>query len=447
MIYCPSCKKPSARNTGKCPHCGFNFDSTPKTTSPRTDASDTASALSDLGAGETMPDGDDAEDLPLELAIDESMPRTSTHRDAVALSNNDGGAISISEADDLPQIAEIAKFGPCENGIVGTMRYGLRVYQRLPQLLAETDTVRRQKDSAWAALVVAKARLGQWAYRQGVQHKLLNSPMAKAAKADSRLEEVQRQEAALTHKYAQQFSDNAQTLRAVQTEMTPTVEEEQITRNRFEALTKDRARLNAKIKRTEIELRNLRELIEKKQMAYADLKRPKEERATLLKEIAEVDNKQPPLLNRLTREQKELEDTDTPYKGVADQLQQVEAALNAYNQKIGQIKDARAALESEQQAELETIHSKAQGESKHAKEAWAAVGELVYIHRLAPQKALDSVAKVARTFFEAQEQLRHYEKACQSYNRSAYAQAKKYWLAAGILAGVLLIILVAAAVF
>ncbi|MBN2342860.1 MAG: hypothetical protein JXX29_18075 [Deltaproteobacteria bacterium] len=480
MIYCPKCKKPSAKNSGNCPHCGTSLDgSSPSAAKGRVNLSGPTlpqghEELRYGGADIDMDIGAETDDLPLELdtgdiAPPASYPPAATPQSRQSTARRQPGPArvaaasvaaappgsSMAEVDEAAKVADIAQFGKVETGVLGIMKYGLRVKQRLPVLAAENETTQSEKKIAWDALEAAKAALGRAAHREKIADKADDPKLARivanAQKADGRLEEVQREEDKINLEFEKKYQVVDSARAEVEAAMEPFKIEELKTQTAFEQIKKEKGRLTAKVKRTEIELRNIRELIEKKQTAYADLQRPKEERSRLLKEIAEQDNKQVPLQNRLKTEQQELDAIRAPFDAIQHKLQSVQQNLGGYNEKLVALNKQHRDLEKEQENALNGVHSKAEGESKHAQEAWASVGEIVYVNKLIQGDAMSAAANTLNTktnaFFAAQEKAALYEQALTSYNKGAFEQAKKYWMVAAALAAILIIILIAAAIF
>lgn len=453
MIYCPACKKPSARNTGNCPHCGFQFKRSRETdilqpeTGPGVSPSPKGIPFGD--ANIELEDGDNDTDAPLDLALED----TGTSPFDTPTANN-GAPLRMNpmppgkrghlenETEDAAVVSEIAGFGVCGSGMIEVMKYGLRVYQRLPGLREETEAAGKEKDSCWQLLEAAKARLGRRAANLPAKEARFEKLVAKAANADGKLANVQREEETVNRHFDEKLAGVTGRLHIAESEMAPVSEEALRTRNHHEQMLKERARVNAKIKRTEIELRNVRERIEQKQSVYANLKQPREDRARILQEITELDHRQAPLLHRLSIEQKELEATETPFEAISTQLTRITGQLEKYEQHTSQIKSEKMQLESERQSALDAIHSKARGESEHAQSAWASVGELVYVNKMMDASALAEVHSAAETFFQAQKKLSLHEAALDSYDKNSYQVARKMWIAAAFVSGGLLLVII-----
>lgn len=473
MIYCPSCKKPSAKNTGSCPHCGTVFTQGPTTPGIATPAAPTEPAghhpLRYGGADITMDIGTEDDDGPLELDTDtigspasqrrfasspqsrQMIPPQHSAAPPSSCAGTPGRGTSLAETHETAPIDQIAQFGKCESGIWGIMKYGFRVKQRLPGLTTEVEYAKQEKIAAWEHLETAKANLGRAAHREKLDDPKLIRMIDKAAKADNRLESVQREEDKLNLEYEKKYSVFGAAMAKIDAELSPLKIAELKMQGTFDAVKKEKARLSAKIKRTEIELRNCSDRIMQRQTGYADLQKPKEERARLLKEISQIDHEQIPLQTRLQEEQKELAAVEEPFRNAQHQLTEIHSQMAIHNEKMVNLKKQRAAVQKEHEIAIAGIHGKAQGESKQAQQAWAAVGELVFVNRLYKEDATIMAAKDVEIqtsiFFTAQEKASLYTAALDSYNKSAFEQAKKYWMIAAVLAGILLILLIAAVIF
>ena len=453
MIYCPACKKPSARNTGNCPHCGFQFnrsrDTGSRQSDRRPDVSPSPAGIQFGDANIELDDDDSMADAPLDLALEdtEASPVDTFTPDHGAplrvnhMPSSERGRLE-DNTEDAAVVSEIAGFGVCGSSFIEVMKYGLRVFRRLPGLREETEAVGKEKDSCWQSLEAAKARLGRRAAKLPAKDIHFEKLVARAANADGKLANVQREEEAVNRHFGEKLTGVTGRLHAAESEMAPVSEEALRTRNHHQQMLKERSRVNAKIKRTEIELRNIRERIEQKQSVYADLKQPREDRARTLQEITELDHRQAPLLHRLSMEQKELAAIEAPLEAISTQLTRITGQLEKHEQHTSQIKGEQVQIENELKSALDAIHSKARGESKHAQSAWASVGELVYMNKMMDTSALADVQAAAESFFQAQKKLSLHEAALDSYDKNAYQEARKMWIAAAVISGGLLLAII-----
>ncbi len=453
MIYCPVCKKPSARTTGNCPHCGFQFNKSSETGSRHPDRSPGVSpspeGIQFGDANIELDDDDNIADAPLDLALEDTEVSpfdTSTSDNGAPLRvnhmpSNERSRLE-SDTEDAAVVSEIAGFGVCGSGIIEVMKYGLRVYRRLPGLREETEAAGKEKDRCRQSLEAARARLGRRAAKLPAKDPRFEKLVARAANADGKLANVQREKEAVNRHFGEKLTGVTRRLHAAESKMIPVSEEALRTRNHHEQMLKERSRVNTKIKRTEIELRNIRERIEQKQSVYADLKQPKEERARTLQEITELDHRQAPLLHRLSIEQKELAAIEAPLEAISTQLTHITGQLEEHEQHTSQIKCEQMQLENELQSALDAIHSKARGESKHAQSAWASAGELVYMNKMMDTSALADVQAATESFFQAQKKLSLHEAALDSYDKNSYQKARKMWIAAAVMSGCLLLVII-----
>lgn len=469
MIYCPSCKKPSATHTGNCPHCGNTLNGR-SNAGQRGSANAAAPAQSNSqlrfgGADIEMDTQDDAENISLELqpCSEDLLQHGAESKPAVGISSPfdsvspapttvTANALSRRQlSSSTSTVGEIAKFGDCEAGIIGAMKYGMCVYQRLPQLKAETDTAQKNKDIAWNALEKAKASLGRTVYMEKVDSPDLNRLIIKAQKADGKLDDIQREKDNINLEFKKKYDAFDSQQRRIEQIIEPIKNTEQKIQSEFNNISKLKARQQAKIKRTEIELRNIANLIEKKQAAYADLEKPKEERTHLLKEISAFDHKQVPLQNNLVQEQKTATQLEAPFNELFAKLNDIQTQLNKYNEQLKGFTNQRNAVQAEHDQLLQSIFGKAQGESKQAQQAWASVGERVYVNKSftspAIQRSAQQVEAKAAAFFAAQEKETLFKQAIDSYNKAAYDQAKKYWMIAGIFTFLLIILILSSIIF
>jgi len=355
-----------------------------------------------------------------------------------------GGQSSALNAGEFA-VKQLAGFGDPAPGIVGTLQYGWRVYQRRGVLRTEELAARREKDEAWETLNVAKAQLGRQSWRDNVNDSIVERPLHRAIEADGKLAGIKGERDRLDADHEGRAGQFDAQIAAVEAECEPFRAQELKARSAFDQVNTESKRLAAKIKRSEIELRNIRELIEKRQKDYADLQKPKEERERILKEIADIDHRQPPIVERLGAERRELEALAAPYEAAKKALADVQQALAQKNEIIVGFRRQKDTAKKEHDLAVESLEGKARGESDQAQKAWMAVGEVVFVNRLFKSDALKALAKEAeqksRLYFDAQARHDLYERALLAHDPDVYDSARKYAMAGAVGIGVLILII------
>ena len=420
MRYCPSCKKPSASENRACPHCGANFSGRAPTPVPP----DTAAFEDDGERLLTL--GDDGPELALELA-DTAPP---ARRVDAAL-----GAFETQEITDA-DVRELAGFGRPDPGVLGTLRYAMRVRKRLRELTPASRQATETAEMREGRLREALAALGREAARHNlVPERAGTHLLDEALAADERVATTEADARALQADHDEKNAQLAAQMAELTQRVTPLRQAERDAQQALEAAHTEMRRARAMHQRTEIELRNIRTKIEEHQRVYADLQQPKAERQRHLNAISELDGAQQPLLSRLSQQQSELNAREEAHRQQAQSWEAAQSRLADEEAHVTACQQAQAQLSQSHQDALLGLQSQMSEKNAEVTLAWSAVGEAVLAAgELREHAALSewarTVAQQQRAFLAAQRQQALHHRALVAFDAARYAQAKRYAIAA-----------------
>ncbi len=437
MIYCPHCRKPSARKDGPCPHCGGDLTAPagsapdgarktgpkiasqaapppateppvqPSKTAPTPVAESRATGGADAGA-EFVPPGPVESGLEIESTAYEAVADV-PHTPMVDPSMQEGGGVpSVAsglsldsleppppvsmepaavpllkqrEADEMA-VDDLARFGAPDASLVGSVKYWLRVRTRLKELVAEHAAAIDEHEAAKQRKTKHCAALGRRAHQIGLDGEQLTQLISQATLAEGELRGTERRHSSLADEHESKVAPLTVKKKEIETEAAPMRQKERQTRAELDKLVTDRKRIEAKLKRAEIELRNIDEIIKKRQEEYADLERPKEERNKLLADISTFDNKRPALVEQVKELEGEMSKLDAPIVKVEDQLDEIQQIVGEKQKRIDAIQAELNNLERNYSQARGEVAQQVESESEKAESAWTAVGEHVIAGKL-----------------------------------------------------------------
>ncbi len=462
MIYCAHCKKPSARESGPCPHCGQNLTGAQEVANlePVQEHSE-ESARNEF-------EFDDSSSGDLELAADDYQPPIEGQ------AHIPPGPVQTEKSDDGPQLQMIesvppparpmaasvardiedgeirhkAAFGSPPEGFMDVIRYGFTVRGRLKILDKEKTKVCEDQTVADERLEVLRAELGREAREFGLTNDAMEHLVSHAAKMDSHLESMMARKAGMASEPQETLRRLDLTIKELEAQAAPVRVQDEAASLKLDAARTDQKRVDAKVKRAQIELRNTAELIEKKQAEFADLEKPKEERDALLAQIAELDKKQPEMKSRIKAHQAELDELHAPVTEAQAVLDEIRARLGALSERLVAIKKEREQLVSIYSQTEGNVAREMDEEKRSIQKAWSAVGERVVAEGVAQDHRLFERAKVILTATETSAGLARkvdlHTRAADSYDKRAYRRSNTAVI--GILAGLGVIIVAAIAI-
>jgi len=471
MIYCPHCRRPSARATGACPHCGKPLGGGAAPPPPKPAAGAGAPGqriggvefdLDDDGSGESLELAGDDYVAPQTAAV-QGIPGLGGGADlGPAPAEESEPALSLAEVDEPPprtsakplvkardvdddEVRAAAGFGSPQPGPLGAIRYGLKVNARLKELAVELDRAAEREHTAIERLRAARADLGRKAGRAKLAGDDLEALVTRAARADAERDGAETRRAGIESQQKGGLGEVERAIAGLEAEALPFRQEEAEAARRLEALRTDRKRSEAKIKRSEIERRNLTELIEKRQQAYADLQKPKPERQQLLADITKFEADLAPINERIDQARGELETFDKPLADAEAALTAVRGRVSEKLTQISALRDEADKLRREFTAAVGSAAASVQEESRRADEAWAVVGERVFggLARGGPlAEERENVAAALERCDDTKRQVDLLTRARDSYDRQTVKQAKQYAVFGGVILLALVVLVI-----
>jgi chromosome segregation ATPase len=290
-------------------------------------------------------------------------------------------AAVVSETKEIgdDEVRAIAGFGSPKPGPIGAISYSFKVRGRLKKLAADLEQATTVETAATDRLRTLRADLGRWARdAELTKSDELEALVGRALRAQGELKGAESRRSGLETEHRGKLGRLEQAIAQIEAEARPFRQQEAEASRRLDALRTDRQRAEAKVKRAEIERRNLADLIEKRQAAYADLKKPEAERRQLLADITGFENQLGPVNGRIEQHRAEVVTFDKP---VAD----AEAALTAVRGRVSEKTAQASALRGEVDQLTKEFEQAVGGasaavdeEQRRSEDAWAGVGAAVY---------------------------------------------------------------------
>jgi hypothetical protein len=459
MIKCPQCLQPRDEGNGVCPHCGeelYGVRCKPSQRLAEGEAPEPraeAAKLIKSSFGSAELDFGDVSTAGLDLAEDPA-PRPSP----VSAPSISGPGASPSRApSSAPRVGAlepleargIASFGAASPGPFGAVAYFFRVTKRRGELRVERSGASFALEGKRAERSSLLAEIGRRtaAARKGgeARDRLIDSALA----AEARMDDVARRTAEAERGHTGQLEGLTGRLADLAAEIGPlgeglAREGQAIERQRAEA-----KRAELAWKRSEIERRNLVELIAKRQGEYADPTRAPEDKRRLLAEITELDRRSPQLNAAVDAARGAFDRLSGP-------LAEAEARVSALAASLAQKREQNEALEAEKggvEYKLSQLRERngvrLDAERRGADDAFAAVGEraLPGLDRSAgplagKARAVDTTAAEVGSLERSVAAL---DAAMTSFERDPYARGRVLVLvAAGLFAALLLVAVVCA---
>ncbi len=442
MIYCAHCKKPSARESGVCPHCGEDLKGT---TRPAREApvakSERSMPAADIDLGDASSSG-------LELAT-ESLDDVSELEDVDNSVQEKSLAPSLREGMNESEINRISGFGKPGQGIVAGVKYWLKVRDRHQAILKDIEGAREESESSKNRLAAVQAELGKKGQSLGVTTDSIKNLVSSALVADGEFMSVRKRRIGLESDHRDSVRALEQTIRDLEKETAEVRRDETAASLRLDGLKKDHRRVEGQQKRAQIEHRNLIEMIERHQEEYSDLEKPKQERDKLLARISELDRQQPEIVERIDAHSEDLKKLVVPLAQAEEEAKVVRDRLSEFTERIVAVRAEKA--------DLNRIFSQADGsvsrqidvEREQITAAWAAVGERMIAERLCDGDDLRDNAQVVVGAMEAahdgSRKVELLVRAMDSYDKGVFSRGRNVVIAGAI--GLVMLIAVLLGVF
>ncbi len=420
MIYCPHCQRPTARETGQCPHCGGNLDagqaSLPVGGIPPAALSPPNSEYEPPPEGEG---GVRASGLELAVAPSRSVAAAPLHQAQVA---EESGVIE-----------KLAGFPEPESGLVGAARYYFAVKRRIKKLDAE------HREAANAAAEALERRrqnlvaLGRLAHTSQMSAPGLKPLFDRALVAEGELQGCLRQKEGLERSHDIRRGQLEEELEQVRENSKPVRDRREEALKKLAEAEKKSKGVAVQKKRIDIDLRNRDELIAKRKNEY-EASPQGEARQKILAEINALDGDRPALILRrdglgvyLEEGEEKCEKLRAELGAVEGELKKAVAAEEAVAEKI-------AALEQSFAQKNQKVAKTVAAERAKAEAAWVTVADEVIASRVS-SSAIDpivqDVAEKKRLADEHALKTNRLERARSTYDKEAYAKGKRNLVLAG----------------
>jgi hypothetical protein len=473
MIYCANCKKPSARESGLCPHCGKDLEGKTRSVSK-------APRVKTEGA---MPGGEidlgDDSSSGLELADDSYVPPIEGQAPAVSNEglvpiDDEGKVLDVEPLEGMPELADVdspaqketpapllreglveseinrvSGFGKPGEGIVAGVKYWLKVRDRHRAILKDIEEANEESESSKNRLAVVRAELGKKGHSLGVATDSIKPLVSSALVADGEFMSIRKRRIGLESDHRDAVHALEQTIRDLEKEAADIRRDETVASLKLDGLKKDHRRVEGQQKRAQIEHRNLLEMIERLQEEYADLEKPKQERDKLLARISELDKQQPEIIERINAHGEDLKKIVVPLGQAEEEAKVVRDRLFEHNERITAIRTEKANLNEVFSQADNSVSRQIDVEKEQITAAWAAVGERMIAERLCDGDDLRDNAHVVKGAVEAaHDASRRVElllRAMDAYDKGVFTKGRNVVIAGAI--GVVAVIVVLLSVF
>ncbi len=438
MIYCPHCRRPAAQRSGPCPHCGGELSGAPApNTVPEAEA---VPPIPQPDPQHSVGEGQ----IALQQTSPPAAPQPAEPPRAPAQPKGDGSGLQLevvempraqpltgdaySAAIDEFEVREFAGFGPPPSGPVGTVRYWLAVRRRTRALAQELEQAQIASGSAERTLLTNRAELGRRAAALKLEGGAIKPLIAKALTAQGELKGIEREQLSLQNEH----STALEALRARLVEATAAAEpvhrEAALAQKALDKKLTDQRRSQAKVKRSEIELRNLDSQVQRCKALIGDPKTSPDRQQQLLADSMALDEKRAALLTQLENNQSELAGHDVPIAEAQETVAKIAQRLAEKTRMIDGIEAERKKLEAVHQDRSLKVSQQVDGEFQKVEKAWAQVGQQLIAENPSVPELDDlrnQVLAARKRAHETKRQLELTTRAQGAFDKSAVARAKQ----------------------
>jgi chromosome segregation ATPase len=341
---------------------------------------------------------------------------------------------------------DMANFGTPDPGFVGAIKYWLRVRRRLKDLTAQYDQAMSASESATNEKQTLLAELGRKGHAVGIKDKQVVSLISRATIEEGELRGAERRLSELDTEYKTALKPLEAKLKDAEAEAEPIKQQEKEALGVQEKLFNDRNRIEAKLKRAQIEIRNLDELVAKRQGVYANPETSEEERAKLFQEMNEFENKRPPMEESVRLCQEDLAVLAKPIAEAEMELGKIRGVLseklNKINSLNAEIKDLSASYKEKTNQQAR----KTKAQSEKVELAWTAAGEAIITQQCDLPEHRDFKKQVVAAMdgdMVSKTKVAILSTAMESYDHNVVSRAKVYSIVGlvGIVAIIVLLLI------
>jgi hypothetical protein len=466
MKYCPHCLKPSARQRGPCPHCGGDLGETggglsedrntstrPATPVPGSEGKegvlsprqtghpaqvldetpqlDGLDLTAHVDSGVDIPAGRGAltEDMAPLDSVDREREMSGLELASLAPVPDRGATrLGAKKTVDVVAAREVAGFGVPGSGPMGAIKYWIHVRNRLKALSDEHRLASGESQNALEKKLGVLADMGRRSHSIGFVNDSVKPLVEKARIAEGKKKGADRVLDQLEHEHAREQEKLTQLLEKAELDAKPfRIQEEKALEQKKELMTRV-GRIEAKQKRANIEIRNLDELIGKRQANYTEADPLDGERDRLFQEISSFESKRLAIVDGLKGSEKELAVMVAPLAEKEDHLASIRASLNEKLVGIKKLERSLDELNNSHRQKTEEQNSIVASGTQNAEDAWAAVGERILLEPCDDPELKESKRQALRSMEGAAasaNRVEVLESAMESYDRDVVDRAKR----------------------
>jgi len=465
VIYCPHCRKPSAKNTGPCPHCGQLL--APEPPPEAVPAPEDVSSLDlDGSPGEfEIPTSSEAESI-IENALNEDVPemvqdaapspsdKKASHmgEESVDFGDDEVGTLEVQSIAPPPvavhdirkqereatemELQELAGYGKPDEGTVGDVVYAIRVWFRKRELVEMQAEAKNRTEAAGRRLRKARADLGRAAKKGGFEDdRHLASFWTRLKEAEARLADVSNQRLSKESQHKDKLDALENEARTLEQEIAPVRAEEEAALESLKRLRTDQKRTEARLKRIEIEIRNIEQLVSQSRAKLQNPALPPDEKGRLTSQLEEQEERKPAVAEEIRSRKEELERFNTPIAEAETRLAQLRQHISEQMGKASLKREESSRIAMSLTKEMGSFETQMKNVEDMVEEAWAAAGDKFFNLNYAVPEIEDLRTSILQAATEDRNAIRQagmLAEAVRRYDRDAFGRGRKVLISAAV---------------
>ncbi len=440
MRYCPHCKKPSARTTGPCPHCGNELAGKPLAT----DAAKKQKKQRPPSAAQSVPDCRQSPASQTAETKTASSSRASSGLDLESLAPD----IPLPEtmatsAVELQTEIALGGFEKPGDGILGAFQYWWHVHKRLNILKIDLRNAEKKASLDNETALRLSAEFGR-ALHQGASPPAELVPLMDAARlADGERKGLERKRNNEFTAHRNRIDALNADIERIERENAPTLAKKQKLTEEKQHLLDEQRGIETRKKRVQIDLRNMETLIRQRTEKNLSPKTTAEEKEELLNEISRFDKRCPELKQQIDGFDKALHKLSMPVSACEMDLNAIDEQLAPDLRRIAELKKEIEQQEAAFTEEDRITQTVLEVEDERATNAWAEVAkQAIFGNSDIADEHKSQKAALTLALRTAHESTRHVEllvDALEGYDKQTVAKAKKQ---AAVMAGLLILFII-----
>ena len=432
MIYCPHCRRPTARSSGACPHCGQELSGA-KSRGSGTSSATADAAPQTLSPSFSYPQSHSAQEHP--------VSPTSSSGLELDLGPDQMGMSVESVARRGATIPVDAGFGKPGEGPLGAVLYWIRVRKRQRALVQKIRVVAAERDRAREKSEALFAILGRRAHGLGLTPEAAEDAVSSALSSEASIETHSSRQAERHSEFESRIAGLDADLQNAESAAEPFRDAERVLQEEKKQLNSRRRGSETNRKRYQIELQNIEVLSVRKRES------PVGGAAAMgtVEEISDLEERREEALRRIEASDAELSALAAPIAENESKLAEAARLLLPYNEKCDAIRAEIEVLKQQVAAADGEDRDAAEIEGASAERSWAEVGRMTLRERVRhpelDNKSADAAAAASRVS-EVDGEVAVLEAACDGYDRNAVRRAKQTLGALAVLLVLLLSVLI-----